>query len=242
MWAIAISSTILNVLIEVFHCLRSIVSQRIWQSTCWYPKGGNIEMDINENIVSSCSSLLRACLGKKNFGSLLSRVELGNWWKKKKLDGWWMVTISNFYKQTCGHGHLGKKNVWPLFQRGQCGVAGQRADHRRDQREVTKPPQQAAHHIAPNFFTPSKAEEPEEEWKGKRKAEKSGGRWRRKRFLSVGGGSLSVAALCPRRLQASESWRAREGTWFSSKKKIPQISVAEKLSQLSQSWISLWGK
>ena len=121
MRAIGISNTTLNVLIEVLHCLRSIVSQKIWQSTCWYPIGGNIEMDINENIVSSCSSLLRACLGKKNLGSLLSRVELGNWWKKKKLDGWWMVTISNFYEQTCGHGHLGKKMCGHFFNGGNVG-------------------------------------------------------------------------------------------------------------------------
>ena len=48
-------------------------------------------------------------------------------------------------------------------------MAGQRADHRRDQGEVTKPPQQAAHHIAPNFFTPSKAEELRKSERGKEK-------------------------------------------------------------------------
>ena len=129
--------------------------------------------------------------------------------------------------------------VWALFQPGQCGVAGQRADHRRDQREVTKPPQQAAHHIAPNFFTPSKAEEPEEEWKGKRKAEKSGGRWRRKRFLSVGGGSSECGGtLYPPLASQWELESQRRNMTFIWDENSSNLSGREIISITSK----LWGK
>ena len=63
-------------------------------------------------------------------------------------------------KKLCGH-FFNRGNVgWPVGERTTGATKG----------EVTKPPQQPAHHIAPNFFTPSKAEEPEE--KSERRKEK----------------------------------------------------------------------